>query len=290
VAIVQGSPHLAARNASVTSTAARNASVTAKAIVQGSPQPAAPMWISVPPGEPCQDQPSGNPCQDHAAQLNVSVTPAIVQEPMQGPWWIFLLDPTWITIVAGMSLLMRVAEWLVKPTQCKSKQPKLSTARCDEAAQQKASVPPAGFEPSPATKYVQQSAAGQVAAVCPLTPCFARPIMVADQLQADKDLADHSWQNLEFNKATRLWQGEFHDWVRMLWYSDEWYSTNADTPIGGWAKETTFCHYNPEDGDVVISRQEFARLLWRCASMGDQAPICQWVAPDECPNDIAWRT
>jgi len=50
-AIVQGSPHLAARNASVTSTAARNASVTAEAIVQGSPQPAAPTWISVPPAE-----------------------------------------------------------------------------------------------------------------------------------------------------------------------------------------------------------------------------------------------
>ena len=49
-----------------------------------------------------------------------------------------------------------------------------------------------------------------------------------------------AWQNLEFNKATRLWQGEFHDWVRMLWYSREWYSTNADTPVGGWAKETTF--------------------------------------------------
>ena len=257
-----------------------------EAIVQGSPQPAAPMWISVSPGNPCQNQLPGNPCQDQAAQLNTSVTPAIVQEPMQGRWWIFLLDPTWITIVAGMSLLMRVGEWLVKPTQRKSKQPKLETARCDEAAQQKASVPPAVVEP-----YLH--VAGQVTAVCPLVlvPSSAcAPIMVADQLQAEKDLAAQSWQNLEFNKATRLWQGEFHDWVRMLWYSEEWYSTNADTPIGGWAKETTFCHYNPEDGDVVISRQEFARLLWRCASMGDRAPICQWVAPDECPNDIAWRT
>ena len=86
---------------------------------------------------------------------------------MQGPWWIFLLDPTWITIVAGMSLLMRVGEWLVKPTQRKSKQPKLETARCDEAAQQKASVPPAVVEP-----YLH--VAGQVAAVCPLVrPAFA---------------------------------------------------------------------------------------------------------------------
>jgi len=272
-AIVQGSPHLAARNASVTSTAARNASVTAEAIVQESPQPAAPTWISVPPG---------NPCQDPAAQLNASATPAsVVQEPMQGPWWISLLDLTWITIfLAGMSLLMRAAEWVIKPTPRKSKQPKFGTARCDEAAQQKASVPAVVFEPHLATKYLQQSAAGQVAAVCPLTPCFARPIMVTDATSND----------IKFDEATKQWQCVFHEWVRMLWYSREWFNTNADTPVGGWGEKDWMAHYDPEDGDVVISRQEFARLLWRCESMGDRPPICQWVAPDECPDDIFWRT
>ena len=83
----------------------------------------------------------------------------------------------------------------------------------------------------------------------------------------------------------------FHDWVHMLWHSKEWFDSNADTPVGGWAFESQHgqAHGDPEFGDVVISRQEFARLLWRCESMGDRPPVCQWIAPDECPEDIWWR-
>jgi len=251
-AIVQGSPHQAAQNASVPPAVyqlpAGWAEMTVpEAIVQESPHLAAE---SVP----------------HEASPNASVPQAIVQESQQGPWWTFILDPTWITIVAGMTLLMQAGEWLVKPGQPKCEQPELSTARCDKPEQ-------------------QELVAAQVAAVCPLVPSlvpFAGPVMLTGANSNDE---------IKLDKATQRWQCEFHDWVHMLWHSKEWFDSNADTPVGGWAFESQHgqAHGDPEFGDVVISRQEFARLLWRCESMGDRPPVCQWIAPDECPEDIWWR-
>ena len=166
-AIVQGSPHQAAQNASVPPAVyqlpAGWAEMTVpEAIVQGSPHLVAE---SVP----------------HEASPNASVPQAIVQESQQGPWWTFILDPTWITIVAGMTLLMQAGEWLVKPGQPKCEQPELSTARCDKPEQ-------------------QELVGAQVAAVCPLVPSlvpFAGPVMLTGANSNDE---------IKLDKATQRWR------------------------------------------------------------------------------------
>ena len=146
--------------------------------------------------------------------------------------------------------------------------------------------------------------AGNVAAVCPLVPGvlpFAGPSMVTDAASSNEIKVDEATRRvtvtdsngeIKFDKATSRWQCEFHDWVHMLWHSKAWFhSKYVDNPVGSWAFASVCgqVHFDPDDGDVVISRQEFARLLWRCEPMCDRPPICQWIAQDECPEDIWWR-